>query len=233
MSKFQKIGWSAFSIRERLTDITSSIKAHSKRTGKDAIPFTPPSEAGGNQRARLINPYVEHKQFFDEILSGERRQATVINFCMILRHQLMIELSGRTAFSSPSKTSIINDCGQYFYREVFTKLFSPITRGYKIDEMISRTSIYSFFLYTKWLYSFINHRYMKKDREKLLEILKEALGSIHDLFMQLMNVSTTSIYYSSRSDSPSEKLSGESGVLDSFKNVPTALQVALNDRCLI
>ncbi len=212
MSKLQLIGWSPFSLSDRATSISTSIKMHVKRSGKSVTAFTPSSEAGGKHRVGLSNPYIEHKRFFDDVLSGDRKQATVINYGMLLRHQLNIEFSGRTAFSSPSKSSIIADCGQYFYREVFTKLFNPIIRGYKIGEKISRTSTYSFYLYAKWLYSFINQRYLKKEREQLFAILKEALGSLHDFFATEFNVSTTLKYDNDKSDSPSGNLSGESGV---------------------
>jgi hypothetical protein len=214
MSKLQQIGWSEFSLAERATAISASLK------GKSVTTFTSPSDAGGNRRSSLNNPYVEHRHFFDDVLAGNRKQATVVNFGMILRHQLNIEFSNRKAFSSPSKSSIIADCGQYFYREVFTKLFSPIERGYKIDEKISRVSTYSFFTYTKWLYSFINQKYLKKEREQLFAILREALGSIHDFFVQALNVSTTSEYYSGKVDSPSGSHSGESGVLVALTESP-------------
>lgn len=209
------IGWSEFALNGRTADISKSIKEFSKQNGREVKPFTPQSEAGGNHRSSLANPYVEHKQFFDAILSGERKQATLVNYGIILRKQLNIEFSSRSAFSTPSKNSIIADCGQYFYREVFTKLFSPITRGYKIDEKISRNSTYSFFKYAKWLYSFINHRFLKREREQLYAMLKEALGAMHDFFLRDSNVSTTSMYYSgmiTKSDSPSQERSGESGV---------------------
>lgn len=210
--KFQKIGWSEFSLAERATAMSKSISALSKREGRTITAFTPQSEAGGKLRAGISNPYLEHKRFFDEVLSGERKHSTVVNYGMILRRQLNIEFSDRVAFSSPSKSSIISHCGQYFYREIFTKLFSPITRGYKITEKLSRNSTYSFYSYVKWLYAFINQRYLKKDREQLLAILKEALGSLHDFFVRESNVSTTSLYHSKTVDSPSRSHSGESGV---------------------
>lgn len=192
--------------------MSKSINALSKREGRTITTFTPQSEAGGKLRSGIVNPYLEHKRFFDEVLSGERKHATIVNYGMFLRHQLNIEFSDRIAFSSPSKSSIITHCGQYFYREIFTKLFNPITRGFKITEKLSRNSIYSFYSYTKWLYSFINQRYLKNDREQLFAIMKEALGNLHDFFARESNVSTTSMYHSRTVDSPSGNHSGESGV---------------------
>jgi hypothetical protein len=211
-SKFQRIGWSEFSLGERSAAMSKSISGLSKREGRSITTFTPQSESGGKLRVGIANPYLEHKKFFDDVLSGVRKNATIVNYGTILRHQLNIEFSNRTAFSTPSKNSIISDCGQYFYREVFTKLFNPIIRGYKITEKLSRNSTYSFYSYAKWLYAFINQRYIKKDREQLLAILKEALGNLHDFFARESNVSTTSLSIKSKYDSPSGSTSGESAV---------------------
>jgi hypothetical protein len=172
--------------------------------------FTPQSEAGGNKRATLHNPQVEHKKFFDEILRGDRKQSTIVNYGMLLRHQLQIEFASRSAFSSPSKASIIRDSGQYFYREFFTKLITPITRGYKISEKHSRYSSYSFYAYTKWLYTFIQQRYLKKQRDQLYAVLKEALGALHGFFLRLINISTTSFLSIKSVDSPRVSPLGES-----------------------
>ena len=193
----------------------------SKREGRIITTFTPQSEAGGKLRAGISNPYLEHKRFFNEILSGQRKHSTIVNYGMFLRRQLTIEFSDRSAFSSPSKSSIISLCGQYFYREVFTKLFNPIIRGFKITEKQSRNSVYSFYSYTKWLYAFINQRYLKKDREQLFAILKEALGNLHDFFARESNVSTTSMYHIKKVDSPSGSHSGESGVKNFVERLRT------------
>jgi hypothetical protein len=191
----------------------ASITAKSALLGRPIHAFTPQSESGGKHRAGILNPYLEHKKFFDSVLNGDLKAATLANYGRILRHQLNIEFSNRTAFSSPSKNSIISDCGQYFYREMFTKLFTPITRGYKIDEKQKRTSIYSFYSYAKWLYSFIKHRYVKKVRKQIFAIMKEFLGALHDFFTQDSHVSTTSIYIKEtllKADSSSQKRSEES-----------------------
>jgi len=192
MSRFQLIGWSLHALNNRVSDISASISNFSSTHNIEVLPFTPQSESRGNRRAGISNPYIEHKRFFNAILSGDRKLQTVANYGMLLRHQLNIEFSSRTGLSSPSKTSIIKDCGQYFYREIFTKLFTPIIRGYKIDENLTRNSTYSFYKYVKWLYSFINQKYMKAQRYQLYSILKESLGNLHDFFMQDINIPTTS-----------------------------------------
>lgn len=206
------IGWSDFSLRSRVDEMSSSIKTMSKEIGRDITPFTPQSDSGGKHRVGLTNPYVEHKKFFNDILAGDRKITTVVNYGMLLRHQLNIEFSSRKAISTPSKNSIIKDCGQYFYKEVFTKLFSPIVRGYKIDEKQTRNSTYSFSKYTTWLYAFIIQKYMKRERDQIFAILKEALGSIHDFFMQNSCIPSTSSIYNkqdSRLGSPSQNRLGE------------------------
>jgi hypothetical protein len=147
---------------------------------------------------------------------------------MLLRRQLNIEFSAKTAFSTPSKTSVISDCGQYFYREIFTKLFCPVTRGYKVSEKLSRNSTYSFYQYTRWLYTFIQQRFLKEEREQLFAFLKVALGALHDFFSQSLNISTTSLIHikiAPRADSTSQRCSVESSKLrdpqHSFENSPT------------
>ena len=195
MSKFQLIGWSARSLLDRADEMNTSIKDLSKQLDRPITVFTSESEAGGNKRGGIKNSYIEHKKFFDKILNGEYRNTTIVNYGMFIRHQLNIEFSQRSAISKPSKTSIIDDCGQYFYREVFTNLFTPIIRGYKIDDSMKRNSSYSFYMYTQWLYSFIQNKYNGKKRSTLFIILKMALGEIHDFFIQKMNVSTTSLLY--------------------------------------
>jgi len=192
MSKFQLIGWSLFNLNNRVDEISTSISEFSSAHGRDVLPFTPQSDSRGNRRAGITNPYIEHKKFFNDVLSGDRKIATAVNYGMLLRHQLNIEFSNRTGLSTPSKTSIIKDCGQYFYREIFTKLFTPIIRGYKIDEKQTRNSTYSFYKYTKWLYSFINMKFLKPQRDQLFLFLKEALGEMHNFFIQEINIPTTS-----------------------------------------
>jgi hypothetical protein len=212
MSKFQNIGWSLFNLNSRVDEISTSISEFSSINGRDVLPFTPQSDSRGNCRAGIHNPYIEHKKFFNDILSGERKLATAVNYGMLLRHQLNIEFSNRTGLSTPSKTSIINDCGQYFYREVFTKLFTPIIRGYKVDENKTRNSTYSFYKYTKWLYSFINMKFLKHQRDQLFLFLKEALVEMHNFFMQELNIPTTSLISIIRGEAlgfPSGGLSGK------------------------
>jgi hypothetical protein len=217
------IGWSPFTLNGRINEINRSVRERSQQLGREVTPFTSPSEAGGNLRSRISNPYVEHKKFFSEILSGERKQATLVNYGMLLRRQLNIEFSTKSAFSTPSKSSIISDCGQYFYREIFTKLFSPVTRGYKVSEKQSRHSTYSFYQYTRWLYTFIQQRFLKQEREQLFAFLREALGALHVFFMQTLNISTTSLIQLktvSRVDSTSQKSSVESSKLREPLNSP-------------
>ena len=199
MSKFQLIGWSEFALNTRHSDIINSINNKASELNRSINAFTPQSDSRGNKRKGITNHQIEHRKFFDAAIDGSIQQKTVVHYCMLLRHQLNIEFSNKTGLSSPSKVSIISDCGQYFYREFFTKLFSPITRGYRIDEKISKNSTYSFFTYTKWLYSFIERKYTKKNKELLFAMLKEALGAIHDFFKKITDVSTTSLLYINKS----------------------------------
>ena len=204
------IGWSEFALNGRRSEIVESISDFSSKSGIEVSAFTPQTISRGNRRDTISNPHIEHKRFFSDVLSGKRQVKTLVNYAMLLRRQLTIEFSKKNAFSSPSKTSIINDCGQYFYREVFTKLFTPIIRGYKVDEKITRNSVYSFYKYVSWLYSFINANFLKKERDSLLYTLKEALGGLHSFFMQTLNISTTSLLIIKRTDSLSQKRSSES-----------------------
>lgn len=185
MSSREKIGWSQYALNSRANRLNATLNG--------AVVFTPQSDAGGNHRAGLKNPYVEHKKFFKEVLSGERKLKTLVNYGMLLRCQLNIEFSNRNAISSPSKKSIIDVVGQYFYREVFTSLINPITRGYKIDENRQRYSKYSFYSYVRWLYTFIHMKFLPHERAQLLMFLKEALGNLHDFFLSQVNISTTSL----------------------------------------
>jgi len=172
--------------------------------------FTPQSDAGGNRRAGLQNPRLEHKRFFEALLTGKRSQATAVNYGLLLRHQLNIEFANHSAISTPSKSSIIKTSGQYFYREIFLKLFTPIVRGYKFTDRHARFSEYSFYQYTKWLYGFIRQSYSGAQREQLLSFLKEALGTLHDFFLRLTDIPTTSPLPIASVESPSEKPSGAS-----------------------
>lgn len=192
------IGWTPFALNSRKDEIEKSINSRTNKSGGSIDVFTSGSDAGGNQRKGLLNVHFEHTKFFDAILSGDRTYKTVKNYCTLLRHQLNIEFANQTGFSSPSIVSITKDTGQYFYKKVFTKLFNPIVRGYKIDDKQKRYSTYSFYTYTKWLYSFIIKKYSGKDLELIFSFLKETLGELHNFFSRMIEVPNTSLYINSR-----------------------------------
>src|SRR5574343_168615 len=156
------IGWTLFAAAKRIQILNKNLSIVAKQENLGEIqPFTGQSTSGGNKRKKLLNPVKEWIKVLREIAEPEshRSHRTEDHLFKLIKHQLDIELSSELAFSSPSKSFIISQEGQYFYKNTFTKLFNPITRGYKIDERQQRHSTYSFFRTIKWVYHFIQYKF--------------------------------------------------------------------------